>query len=464
MKRSINKQHHPNSPGCTVTMPGTTSRPQSALLWWDLCFLLSLILITDVPCVGASPSIGRRPIQLWGTVSFATKQQQQQQQQQQQSLIPFRYHQDVTHKAIINQRHRHYDISSFFSPSSSPSSSSCPMQFPRGGHSTSSSSSSSSSSSFEQRGSASYQPSSGLINVVAGITQLLVSLGRAVLPPLVATVKGVIRFYNALPMDAIIAQVGLIYCFLGGYYPTLFSSLQAARYCGWHVMVNAISDLIEEAMKVVDATENMDHWDTRTAREKFFEQTDIVLKTIDPMKINQAAAALYTTWLGVSAVLEREYARVISLSLTLAQGVETVGRIIVQPPLQMVVPKDYHKWIPAIIGWTAKGIAMNVAWRIQRVLTASTSAIAGGMMFARAVMGMLNHRGILVFGDVETLRPDETTLFEEIIGFSVGSLGFYTQMECQVKNNFSFVVKFPFNLLTWPFDVAERWIQWYITK
>lgn len=275
--------------------------------------------------------------------------------------------------------------------------------------------------------------------------------------------KGVIRFYNSLPMDAIIAQIGLVHCFLGGYYPTLFSSLQAARYCGWHIMVNAISDLIDEAMKVIDATEDMD-WDTMSPREKFFEQTDIVLRTVDPMKINQAAAALYTTWLGVSAVLEREYARVISLSLTLAQGVETVGRLTVQPLFQRVVPKDYHKWIPAIIGWTAKGIAMNVAWRIQRVLTASTSAIAGGMMFARALMGILNSRGILVFGNVNTLGPEETTLFEEMVGFSVGSLGFYTQMECQIRNNFSFEVKFPFSLLTWPFDIAERGIQWYITK
>jgi hypothetical protein len=328
---------------------------------------------------------------------------------------------------------------------------------PRGGHSNGFH------GSFSSSGNASYQPTNLLVQIVATITQVLVSLGRFVLPPAVAVVRGVVRFYNALPMDAIVAQVGLVYCFLGGYYPTLFSSLQAAQYCGWHVMVSAIADLTEEAMKVIDATENMD-WDGRTPSDRFFEQTGIVLKTVDPMKINQAAAALYTTWLGVSAVLEREYARVISLSLTLAQGVETVARVVLQPPLNLVVPTDYQKWIPAVIGWVSKGVAMNVAWRIQRVLTASTSAIAGGMMFARALMGMLNKRGVRVLGDVNELGPDETTLFEELVGFSVASLGFYTQMECQAKNNFSFEVKFPFILVTWPFDLAERWIQWYITK
>lgn len=302
-----------------------------------------------------------------------------------------------------------------------------------------------------------------MVHIVGTITQLLVSFGRAVLPPAVAVVKGVARFYRALPMDAIVAQVGLVYCFLGGYYPTLFSSLQAARYCGWHVMVAALADLTDEAIRVIDATEDAD-WDGMSPRDRFFDQAGLVLRTVDPARINQAAAALYTTWLGVSAVLEREYARVISLSLTLARGVEMVGQFLLQPPLNLVVPPEYRKWVPAVIGWASKGVAMNVAWRIQRVLTASTSAIAGGLMFARALMGMLNKRGVLCFGDANALGPDETTMFEELVGFSVGSLGFYTQMECQSRNNFSFEVKFPFNLVTWPFDVAERWIQWYITN
>jgi hypothetical protein len=106
---------------------------------------------------------------------------------------------------------------------------------------------------------------------------------------------------------------------------------------------------------------------------------------------------------------------------------------------------------------------MNIAWRIQRVLTASTSAIAGGALFARSVMKMMNRRGIFMFGDVQS-DPMETSLVEDMVGFSVGSLGFYTQIECQYKNNFSFEVPFPLSLVTWPFDLAEKWIQWYITE
>jgi hypothetical protein len=354
------------------------------------------------------------------------------------------------------------------------------LNLPRGGYANAEGgsffdddeSSSSSSSSNNNDSNMLYDPSSPFVRLVGTVTQLLISLGRLVLPPTVAIIKGVVKFYRALPMDAITAQIGLVYCFLGGYYPTLFSSLQAAQYCGWQVMVSALADLTDEAMKVIDATAGVD-WDDMSRRDVFLQQTNIVLKTVDPMKINQAASGLYTTWLGVSTVLQREYARVISLSLTLASGIEAVARVVLQPPLNLITPYDYRRWVPAVIGWGSKAAAMNVAWRIQRVLTAATSAIAGGAMVARSVLKLLNRKGIYVFGDVQGRRrrrrgrgrdPDETTLFEDMVGFSVGSLGFYTQIECQMKNNFSFQVPWPLSILTFPFDMAEKWIQWYITE
>ena len=105
---------------------------------------------------------------------------------------------------------------------------------------------------------------------------------------------------------------------------------------------------------------------------------------------------------------------------------------------------------------------MNIAWRIQRLMTAATSAITGGLLFARATSRMLSKRGIRLFGLIQ--EDDEKTVLDEMIGFLVAGLGFYTQFEAQWRNGFSFQVPFPINLVTWPFDWAERWIQWQITK
>ncbi len=62
--------------------------------------------------------------------------------------------------------------------------------------------------------------------------QILLTTGRIVLPPTVAAVRAVVAFYAVLPMDVLLAQAGLVYCFDGGHFPTLFAALQAAEHCG----------------------------------------------------------------------------------------------------------------------------------------------------------------------------------------------------------------------------------------
>lgn len=202
--------------------------------------------------------------------------------------------------------------------------------------------------------------------------------------------------------------------------------------------------------------------DTANKMKAFKKNTAVVLATVDPLKINQAAGALYTTWLGVSSVLEKEYARIITLSVTMADFMEKIVGFVLKPAGYLVVGEDYHQWVPVVIGWGCKAAAMNIAWRIQRVMTAGTSALAGGIMFARATARMLSKRGIRLFGLIS--KDDESTFFDETIGFMIAGLGFYTQFETQWRNGFSFRVPFPLNLVTWPFDLAEKWIQWQITK
>ena len=373
------------------------------------------------------------------------------------------------------------------------------------------------------------------VKAVRTVTYIVIGCGKLILPPVVAVTKFIVGVYAALPKDAIVAQVGLVSCFAGGYYPTLFSSLNAAQQCGWNIMIDAISDLTHEAIRVIEALDDdipttttthpsfgfhHDHLDdyrndneynyngnddddgdddddddrttkrnkrsrhrrssrsrgSKTTNRSFAQKTHIVMATVDPVKINTAAGALYTTWLGVSTVLEREYARVITLSMTMARYIEIVAKFVFGPPAYLVVAEDYHPWIPVVIGWICKATAMNIAWRIQRVMTAATSAIAGGLLFAHATSRMLAKRGVRLFGLIrgngnnddrdnnDNNNNESTGALCEVLGFVVAGIGFYTQFEAQYRNGFSFEVPFPISLVTWPFDWAERWIQWQITK
>jgi len=304
-----------------------------------------------------------------------------------------------------------------------------------------------------------------VVQVVQTVTNTLITCGRTVLPPTVAIIRSITQFYRSLPTDAVVAQVGLAYCFAGGYYPTLFSSLQAAQQCGWNTMVDSVADLTEEAIKVIDASAQQRIAAGITKRDLFMQQSALVLRTVDPVKINMAASALYTTWLGVSTVLKQEYARVISLSLTLAGYFERICHYILEPPVRLCVQKDYHKWVPIVIGWGCKAAAMNIAWRIQRVLTASTSALAGGLMFSRAFLRLLSGKKDKKGRWKRASRKlAEVSRVEELLGFLIAGLGLYSQIIVQYKRGFSFAVPFPLNLITWPLDWAEKWIQWNITN
>jgi hypothetical protein len=320
----------------------------------------------------------------------------------------------------------------------------------------------------------------GLDQTAGHVISIVTSTGQMLIPPAVQFVRSIVALYQWLPTDMIVAQIGLVYCFAGGYYPTLFAAIQAARHCGWEIMCQAILDLTDEAVAAIDALnvaeENLDQEEPKTARQVILEKTRIVLITVDPMKINQATAALYTTWMGVSAVLEREFARTIALAVSIGGYVTPIAKFVLGRPLYFVIPSDYHRWVPVLVGWSCKGIAMSIAWKIQRVLTAYTSAVTGGLMFTRACSRMLYRRGIRLFGLISPLdqpaaagptgsvRPSENinvySPLEEIFGIMIAGFGLYSQ----IGHGFAFRVPFPLSLVTWPFGLAERWIQWQITK
>jgi len=322
------------------------------------------------------------------------------------------------------------------------------------------------------------------------IASILTLCSRTILPPIITTIRATATFYKALPTDAIVAQAGLVYCFAGGYYPTVFAALAAAQHCGWFVMVRAVDDLCMEASCAMEVATDIERKQqssksttTPTPRDVRIQQAKMVLSTIDPMKINQAMGALYTTWMGISSVLEREFAKTIALSLTIVDYLRPLTRYIIEPPIYMLIPDEYCRWVPVLVGWGCKVAATSVAWRLQRIATAYTSAITGGLMFVRATRRMLSRRTVRVFGftivggrdddddddddEGNEKRNDEVkyddekySSIEELIGFVVAGIGLHSQ----IGNGFKMKVPYPISLVTWPFDILEKWIQWQITK
>ena len=131
-------------------------------------------------------------------------------------------------------------------------------------------------------------PSRNLENTVEAIVEIFTGVCRTVLPPMVACARVTIRFYRSLPVDFIIAQVGLVYCFAGGYYPTLFAALTAAQQCGWQTMLYALEDLIEEATIAIEAASREVSNKAQSYRDAVTRKTMVVLAAIDPVKVSSS--------------------------------------------------------------------------------------------------------------------------------------------------------------------------------
>ena len=132
---------------------------------------------------------------------------------------------------------------------------------------------------------------------VQAIVNIVVSVGRTILPPIFEFSRVTVAFYRTLPKDAIAAQAGLVYCFAGGYYPTLFAALSAAQNCGWDIMMHACEDLADQAALAIDALSEESKFDIdeMSYQAKITQKTLIVLKTVDPVKVSYSTTNILQT-------------------------------------------------------------------------------------------------------------------------------------------------------------------------
>lgn len=68
-------------------------------------------------------------------------------------------------------------------------------------------------------------------------------------------------------------------------------------------------------------------------------------------QFDKAVAAIYRVWLSVIAVLTIQFARTISLALTISDFIRQPVDRFIAPTIALVIPKEYKKWVPVILGW-----------------------------------------------------------------------------------------------------------------
>jgi hypothetical protein len=202
----------------------------------------------------------------------------------------------------------------------------------------------------------------------AELASKLQGMAKPALDAIVFAIPIMIKYHRQLrlaieklPANAFNALVGFIFCFFGGLYPVFFAAVQAAEYGGRKAVMDALHDVSDEVLKIIDESKKDDEVDSNkdgkadveqlATKEYIQRKLFLVLSKMDPNKIDNAISKIYKVWLAVAAVLTIEFARAISLALAIAEFVKHPVNRYVSPLVQKLVPDKYDKWVPIVLSW-----------------------------------------------------------------------------------------------------------------
>jgi len=277
---------------------------------------------------------------------------------------------------------------------------------------------------------------------------------------LIAWTKGN-EIYRSLPEEIVFAILGLLLCFFGGTFSALIAAVEAFRLTGWDQTRDCFLSLYEDYKTVKEANikdeqkdENADGVEdskTLSPSELLARKVHLVLVNIkEPEKVSKAVMGITSSCMSVIAVLRVEFAKVITLAVSIGNTMQTGADSVVTPLLIQVVPPQYRHWIPTVVNYVCKSIAIAIAWYIQKVISAFHSGIKGGLMCARNIMNYCNKK------EYFKVKHEDTNL-DEIAGWILASIGVYFQVR------YGFTLPFPFNILLFPLTLLEMTIIWAVS-
>lgn len=285
----------------------------------------------------------------------------------------------------------------------------------------------------------------------------------AAAPHIVKAYKVASAFVKSLPADLCWSIWGLLLCFFGGNFPLVIAAFEAARQCGWESFESEFRYLCGEVhnLKLKNEEDNKKDEDGDGTADVLQMGPSALLtrkmqlyltQTKDPDKISHCVGQLTSACAGVVATLKLQFARTVSLGVSIGNTMRPLANKYFLPILKKAVPEQYHKWLPSAIGFVCKSIAVTIAWTIQKIISAVQSATKGGLLFSR--------HGIKYAVDKKWMNnlDLDNTYIDEAIGGLTACLGIWWQLRS------FFGLPFPLWLVFMPITMCESALEWVVTE
>jgi len=259
-------------------------------------------------------------------------------------------------------------------------------------------------------------------------------------------VKGV---YDRMPEYSVVMIYGLTVAFCGAHFAAVVAVVEAFKQSGAFKKIGACLVDLYESFKKLHAENAKDNTvdedgdgvmdvDEMSNGALFLHKCGLVMRTVDPQKVNKALSGLYSGFLAAVMVVQYEFAKTVTLGASLGDFMERTIDIVLDPLLEMTLPKEYLPWIDLLEKYICRTIGVAIAWSIQFYKSLLHCAVAGSLIFSRALIPFLNKRGVI---KIENL---EETYLDEIVGWIVAVAAIFIQYL------FGFELLLPFKIILSP--------------
>ena len=269
------------------------------------------------------------------------------------------------------------------------------------------------------------------------------------------------NYLGMIPEGLMPALFGLLFCFFGGYYPLTLAAIEALYICGGEQVMSDMSDIFEELKNIKLAFQKEDD-DLDNSKVKHKQKTSVLMlmKSLkffrlckDPNKLSKALTGLCFVGAGVMATLQSQFAKVLTLSLSISNVLYKPIARNSKPILETVLPEDYKQWIDIIINWGLKGSMFAIAYWLTKALSTIQSGFRGGLMCARAVLLFMASKGYL-----EKDFDLNKTILDETIGFVLAISGISQQVLAGFRPHWALAV------FLWPLSIMENILTWTLVN
>lgn len=278
---------------------------------------------------------------------------------------------------------------------------------------------------------------------------------RIAAPFVIIACKTLYQIYKVTPTDQLKMIYGLGLCFFGGEFCASIAAVEVFRRTGGDKLLICLQDVganIQVALEASQKDDQIMQAQQVSGQDWYKHKVGVVMKAVNPDVMAQAFSGLYKGFIGVVMTLKFKFAYTVALAVSIADMLRKPTALVITPVMVHLLPKEYHKWINQMINCLLKFIAVQLAWKLEMVVSAFQSGLLGASLVGHGIMVMY----LTKCKNEKDADPAESTI-DQAIGLPLAVLGVWFQL------SHGFTLPFPMNILFMPLTIFEEGLRMCIT-